>query len=211
MYWSGQHMNLRRACRNTTTKEVIGASLSEPHQTSCWLSSLAAILDRRRRTFNFWSALISFDQPALSFSRSALPCCRLHASFACMLLYWFYRPAHARLHVSSHAHGQLAWAGLDARAGRASMTCIVQGTTAGRVLWCRDICSGIRSCLSTCSCTWNSVYGAEYLLVTQQHQGPQAHMPGNVSTLASALRLHGCSSRLRVYTRLPCVFTLLKI
>ena len=33
---------------------IIGASLSEPHQTSGWPSSLAAILDRRRRrTFNF--------------------------------------------------------------------------------------------------------------------------------------------------------------
>ena len=50
------------------TVNLIGASLSEPHRTSCWPSSLAAILDRRRRrTFNFWSALISVDQRALSF------------------------------------------------------------------------------------------------------------------------------------------------
>ena len=33
---------------------IFGESLSEPHQTSGWPSSLAAILDRRRRrTFNF--------------------------------------------------------------------------------------------------------------------------------------------------------------
>ena len=46
------HATCKRVCLSCTV--LIGASLSEPHQTSGWPSSLAAILDRRRRrTVNF--------------------------------------------------------------------------------------------------------------------------------------------------------------
>ena len=98
-----------------------GASLSEPHQTSGWPSSLAAILDVVG-TFNFWSPLISVDQPA----RSAFALCtaslhgRLHASSVPACYFTSFRVPcdglrmHAGLSRPTHIHvGQLAWAGLD--------------------------------------------------------------------------------------------------
>ena len=143
---------------------IFGASLSRPHQTSCWPSSLAAILDRRRRTFNFWSPLISL--------RSAFALCTawLAARIICLHVTLLVLPACA---CTLACLVPRIWAACMGRtrscqsAGQASMTCIVQGTTPGRV-HAEMIAWGSGHASSTCSCTWNSVYSAEYLLACRR-------------------------------------------
>ena len=152
---------------------IVGASLSEPHQTSCWPSSLAAIFDRCR-TFNFWSALISVEPaPAarilcLHVTLLVLPACA--CTLACLVP-----------HIWAACIGRTSGAGLD------DMHC---SRNHARSCTCRDVCTGIQTCLK-----YMFMYmklGLQCRISSCRTAAPSL---GKVSmhALASALRLHGCA------------------
>ena len=107
---------------------------------------------------------------------------------------------HVSLSRPTRMPGQLAWAGLDARAGQASMSCIVQGTTPGRVHAEIRYLLGDPDMLKVHVHVHETEFTAQNIMnICLSHSSTKDPVKVSMHALACALRLHGCALAMCVY------------